>query len=404
MNHNKLSILYILQKNRINKQGTCPIRCRITFNLKRKEFSTGLFINPTYWNNKQQKAKPPNPDNDFINSQLSLISRKMNEAFLFLQVNEEIFDVEDIYLKYKGENVTSSKTLLEVFDIHNKRMKKLIGKEYKNSTYSKFIEAKKHTADFIKHQHGKSDVLLESLTLNFLNDFDFYLKTEKNQKQITINKSIQRVRKIIKLALAEGYLLKDPFILYIPKKYEKKVVFLTNEELLKLEKYTFQQKRLQQVRDMFVFCCYTGLAYQEMADLEEKHLILGFDGNTWIQMMRKKTKTPISIPLLPKAKNILLKYKTDASLLPIISNQKFNSYLKEIAAIVGIEKRLTHHIARKTFATTVLLYNDVPMEIVSELLGHSKMEITQSHYAKVVQKKVSEQMQKLSKKLSDSQR
>ena len=151
---------------------------------------------------------------------------------------------------------------------------------------------------------------------------------------------------------------------------------------------------------MFVFCCYTGLAYQEMFSLKQENIIKGFDGNLWIQMTRKKTKSKISIPLLPKAKKILDKYKDDSNLLPVISNQKFNSYLKEIGNIVGIEKRLTHHIARKTFATTVLLYNGVPMEIVSELLGHSNLKITQAHYGKVVQKSISEQMNSLSKKLN----
>ena len=399
MNHNKLSILFLLQKVRVNKQGKCPIRCRITFQQKRKEFSLGLFMIPEHWLNKQQKAKPPNKENDFINTQISLISQKINEAFLFLQVNQEVFDVEDIYLQYKGKNVKARKTLLEVFELHNSKMKKLIGKEYTKSTYSKFIEAQKHTKNFIKYQYGKKDILLDSIKMNFLEDFDFYLKSEKNHKQITINKSIQRVRKIIKLALAEGYLQKDPFILFKPKRVKKKVVFLSSEELTKLEKYVYSQQRLQQVRDMFVFCCYTGLAYAEMNNLSHEHLKIGYDGNTWIKMYRQKTNSIVSVPLLAKAKEVLDKYSNEDRLLPVISNQKFNSYLKEIAAITGIEKNLTHHIARKTFATTVLLYNDVPMEIVSELLGHSKISITQEHYAKVVQKKVSDHMKILGKKL-----
>ena len=160
-------------------------------------------------------------------------------------------------------------------------------------------------------------------------------------------------------------------------------------------KYQFAQKRLAQVRDMFVFCCYTGLAYAEMSNLSKEHLVIGFDGNTWIQMFRQKTNTSVSVPLLNKAKEILEKYNNNNELLPVITNQKFNSYLKEIAVIVGIAKRLTHHIARKTFASTVLLYNDVPMEIVSELLGHSSMKITQDSYGKVVQKKISLEMERL---------
>jgi len=145
--------------------------------------------------------------------------------------------------------------------------------------------------------------------------------------------------------------------------------------------YIFSQLRLQQVQDMFIFCCYTGLAYQEMSALTEQHIKIGFDGNLWIEMYRQKTKSKIAVPLLPKAKELLKQYNNE---LPVISNQKFNSYLKEIAQVVGINKRITHHTARKTFASTVLLYNDVPMEIVSELLGHSSIKITQSYYTKVV--------------------
>ncbi|WP_147678658.1 site-specific integrase [Algibacter pacificus] len=399
MKYNKLSVLFLIDKTKINKQEKCPIKCRITYLKKRRVFSTGLFTVVDCWNSKKQKAIPPNKENENINTHLSLIKQKINQAFLLLQVNNESFDVEDIYLQYAGKNVKANKTLLEVFELHNNRMKKLIGIEYSKSTYNKFTEARNHVSNFIRFQYKKGDMLLESINQNFLDDFDFYLKSEKKQKQITINKSIQRVRKIIKLALAKGYLKKDPFILYKPKKYESKVVYLNQKELDKLENHTFRQARLNQVKDMFVFCCYTGLAYQEMSTLKEEHLIKGFDGGIWIEMMRQKTKSKVSIPLLPTASKILDKYRPEGRLLPVISNQKFNSYLKEIAELVEIDKRLTHHIARKTFATTVLLYNDIPIETVSELLGHSSISITQRHYAKVVQHKVSSQMSKLSKKL-----
>lgn len=167
-----------------------------------------------------------------------------------------------------------------------------------------------------------------------------------------------------------------------------------------MEKYSFSQERLQKVADMFIFCCYTGLPYQEMASLKHENIIQGFDGKKWIQIYRQKTKKTLTIPLLRKAEDILLKYEQNIEILPVISNQHFNSFLKEIAEILGIKKRITHHTARKTFASTVLLYNDISMEIVSELLGHSNIRVTQKHYAKVVQRKVSEQMINLDKKLN----
>lgn len=242
--------------------------------------------------------------------------------------------------------------------------------------------------------------MLKDLDYSFIVEFEYYLKTQKLQKQITINKELQRFKKVVKTAVVGKLIDSFPFAEHKGKKITTTVIYLNSEELQHLEKYCFSQPRLEQVKDMFVFCCYTGLAYAEMSKLESKHIEPGFDGMRWIKMVREKTGKAVSVPLLPKALSILEKYQDNQSLLPVISNQKFNSYLKEIADILGIEKKLTHHIARKTFATTVLLYNDVPMEIVSELLGHSKISITQEHYAKVVQKKVSEHITALGSKLA----
>jgi integrase len=277
--------------------------------------------------------------------------------------------------------------------------------EIKNSTYTKFVYVGNHLEAFLKWKYKRVDYPLEQLSLQFLDDFDYYLKTEKKQEQITVNKTIQRLRTPIKQAISEGYLDRDPFILHKSKTVRKTVIFLTTDELRTLEEAILKQKRLSVIQDLFIFCCYTGLAYNEMSNLKSYNIQLGFDGINWIEMTREKTQRQISIPILPKAQEIIDKYTTDSnSIFPSISNQKFNSYLKEIANIIGIEKRLTHHIARKTFASTVLLYNDVSMEIVSELLGHSNMVITQESYGKIVRKKVSEEMKKLNSKLSKNQK
>lgn len=394
----KLNIRFVIAKNKTRTNGQAPLFCRLTLKEERKQFATGLFIAPAHWFSKLQKAKPPNEENQFINTQLSLIQNKVNQAFLFLQVQGISFDVQDVYQQYKGKPLTKDKTVLEIFDLHNEKMLKLVGIDYVKATHSKFMETRKHIFEFIQHQWSKKDVPLKDLNLTFLADLDFYFKTVRKQSQSTINKHIQRFRKIVTLAVGKGFLDKDPFLLYKAKATTKQLVFLDEEELKALENYSFAQPRLTQVRDMFVFCCYTGLAYKEMANLKSEHIITGFDEMQWIKMERQKTKSLVSVPLLPKALEILDIYRNEDQLLPVISNQNFNSYLKEIAKVVGIHKKMTHHVARKTFATTVLLYNDVPMEIVSELLGHSKLTITQAHYAKVVQKKVSEQMKKLNRK------
>ena len=396
MNNYKISILFFLQRNRINKQGKCPIRCRITFNKTRKEFSTGIFVNPDYWDSGKQKALPPSKENSILNNKLSLIYQQIDKAFLMLQILPNDFDVDDIYRKYKGEDSKEEITILGAYDLHNEKTKKLIGIDFNQLSWSRYIESRRKVALFITKFYKRKDVRLKDLDLKFIQDLEYFFKTELKLKQATVYRSIQRIKKIIQFAISENYLQRDPFHLYKNKKYKTVIIYLTDEELKKLEKHNFSQERLQQVKDMFVFCCYTGLAYAEMSTLTTKNIEMGFDGNEWIQMIRKKTNKKISIPILPKAREILDKYNDK---LPTLSNQKFNSYLKEISELVGIDKKLTHHTARKTFATTVLLFNNVPMEIVSELLGHSNMNITQAHYGKVVHKKVSNEIKKLNDKL-----
>lgn len=395
----KISILFLLRRNKTNAKGLCPIECRITLDNKRKPFSTGVFINPEFWNASKQKAHPPNKGNTHINTQLSLIKQEINQAFLFLQVQNKEFDVDDIYRQYKGENIKQDKSILEMFQLHIIKQEKLIGISTTKVSLAKFYQTETHVKTFIKHQYKQSDFLLKNMTMAFINEFEYYLKAEKLFKQNTIHKTLQRFKHIVKVAVGLDYLTKDPFILYKNKKPKKEIIFLSTEELHLLEKHNFASPRLQQVADMFIFCCYTGLGYIEMANLNKSNLHQEVDGNVWIKVYRQKTNRNYEIPLLSKAKTIIDKYSTDNQLLPVISNQRFNSYLKEIADIIGITKNLTHHMGRKTFASTVLLYNDVPMEIVSELLGHSEIGVTQQHYAKVVKEKIREQMKVLNSKL-----
>lgn len=397
-----LNILFIINRCKVNSKGMCSLQCRLTYNNLRKTFSTGLFINPNYWNSKKQKVLRGAEQSKFITTQLSLIKTNLNQAFLLLQIQKQKFDVDDIYKVYKGENLIEDTMIVEYFNVFLKKLKNLVGIDLEQTTLDKYDNVCEHIEDFIKWKFKKKDILISVIESSFLDDFEYYLKTEKFQQQITVNKIIQRFKRVVKEALNEKIIDRNPFLLHKPKKVKKMVVFLSIDELKSLEEHKFVQNRLELVRDCFIFCCYTGLAYNEMANLTSKEIVKEFDNQLWIKTIRKKTSKLVSIPLLPKALKIIDKYSQahQEKLLPIISNQKFNSYLKEIVEIVGIDKRLTHHTARKTFASTVLLYNNVPMEIVSELLGHSSMKITQDHYGKVVQKKVSEEMKKLNIKLT----
>ncbi|MEH6770037.1 site-specific integrase [Maribacter arcticus] len=400
MNQKNLSVLFLLKKEKKNKQGTCPIYCRITYLKSRKQFSTGEFINSLEWNAKKQKASSKSIVNQQINLQLEIISANIKKAYLQLQLAGDEFNVEDIFNNYIGKPDNKEYGVIQYFKEFLDKKRKLVGIDIQLGTWKKYNYAHIQIRDFIKWKYGKQDLPLSKLKLQFLHDFEYYLKTERSQSQATINKAIQRVRSAIKEAVGEGYLEKDPFVLHKPCRVRKEVIFLSTDELKLLEEHQFTQHRLQLVKDLFIFCCYTGLAYHEMANLKKVHIVKGFDGNEWIKMKREKTDKMISVPLLPKAKAIVAKYEEFRDYaLPKFSNQKINSYLKEIGGIVGINKSITHHMARKTFASTVLLYNDVPMEIVSELLGHSSIKITQEYYGKVVQKRVSAEMERVSRKL-----
>lgn len=400
MHQEKISILFVINQAKTNQKGICPIYCRITINKNRKQFSVGNSINPKDWNSKKQLAESKLVDYKSLNAQLSIVKQKLNNIYLKQLIENNSVEVDEIINLYFQKASKKDDSVISYLTKDLDKLKKLIGKDLKQSTWNKFSYAYNDVTSFIRLHFCKKDIPLKELSLNFLEEFEYYLKTEKNNKQVTLNKTIQRFRKAIKKAISEGYIEKDPFMMYKVTRTKKEIVFLTEEELFKFENHTFAQPRLNIIKDLFIFCCYTGLAYNEMSSLKKEHIVIGFDKMEWIQMKRTKTDRLISIPILPKAKMILDKYCLNDYLLPKFSNQKINSYLKEIAEIVGINKNLTHHIARKTFASTVLLFNDVPMEIVSELLGHSSITITQESYGKVVQKKVSETIINLAEKLS----
>lgn len=397
-----MKTLFLIQKTRTNKRGTTSIMCRITIDKSRKEFSTGIFVRPEFWSKEKQKVLYEAENAKAVNSQLSLIEQKLSQAFLMLQIQEEPFDVEDVYNIYSGVNIKKEMGVMAVYEEHNAYYKKLIGKDIKEVSWQKFENTKGHLKKFLLWKFKKREVKLGSLKFQFIKDFEYYLKTEENMQQSTINKTLQRFKKMINFAVAHEYLDRNPFLMHKPKPVKKEVVYLSKDELSHLQKKELGNKRLEEVRDCFVFCCYTGLAFKEMSALRKDHIVKGRDGKNWIRVKREKTGKTISVPLLPKAQEILDKYKNelvDKKVLPTKTNAHFNAYLKEIADLCELKINLTHHIARKTFATTVLLLNDVPMEVVSKLLGHSRIGITQAHYGQILEEKVQSEMEKLKNRL-----
>ncbi|OUN64962.1 MULTISPECIES: site-specific integrase [Butyricimonas] len=399
----RVNISFFRYHSRETETGEAPLYCRLWHESKRKIFSIGFKVTRNRWNQNKQIATGKSEMTQRINTQMEVIKKKLVEieTKLIMEGSEDI--LEDMYALYIGKT-TVSRSFITLFEERYMTAKSMEGIKFKKSTLDKFKDVLELVRAYIKKSYHASDIPMNKVNFKFISGLEDYLLTVRRQKPVTINKNMQRVKQVTTYAMKCNYIKVDPFIDHAPLKVEKELVFLTTEELHKLESYQFAQERLAKVRDLYLFSVYTGLAYHEAFALQKKHIIMAFDKKFWIEMKREKTGKGISVPLLPQAMKIMEKYDNggdkEAHVLPAISNQKMNSYLKEITEIVGINKKLTHHTARKTFATTILLYNDVPIEIVSKLLGHSSIAVTQKHYAKVVNKKVSACMEKLEKQLN----
>ncbi|MFV0472176.1 MAG: site-specific integrase [Paludibacteraceae bacterium] len=296
--------------------------------------------------------------------------------------------------------------LIPIFKQHNEEIKTLVGKDFAKATYIRYETSLNHTINFLKWKYKISDVEVKKIDHEFITSYDFYLKSVCKCNQNTTSKYIKNFGKVIRICLANGWIERDPFINYKCKIIEVERPFLSQDEIDVMFHKNFSADRLNQVKDIFLFSCFTGLAYADVKKLSHKNIGIGVDGARWIFINRTKTDTRSNIPLLPIATEIIEKYQdhpqvvNQDKLLPILSNQKMNSYLKEIADLCGIQKELTFHIARHTFATTVTLSNGIPIESVSKMLGHKNLKTTQ-HYAKILDLKVSNDMKLLREKFGN---
>jgi len=381
------------------KNGKAPLYARITVNGKRAELSLKQKITISNWDPSKNKLKGLNDESKLINSYLKQIQAKLFGCYQKLSNEDKPFSSAIIKAHFLGENV-SRYSLSDIIEYHNEHMKSTL----RWGTQKNYFTTHKYIFIFLKLKYKTADMFLSELNYKFIIDFERYLRTQKSMGNNTVMKHIERLRKMVSLAYKMEWIDKDPFIKF-EAKYEKKGrTFLTLKELQTIENKTFGIARLQLIKDLFVFSCYTGLSYGDVMNLTNQNLCIGIDSKPWINSHRQKTSIPVKIPLLNKAIEIIEKYKTHPNtlskenLFPTISNQKLNSYLKEIADVCQIQKNITFHIARHTFATTVTLSNGVPIETVSKLLGHSKITTTQI-YAKVIERKVSEDMQKLEQRI-----
>jgi site-specific recombinase XerD len=398
------SLLFYLKKPKNYVQGNQPVYLRITVDAARMELSMQRECEPTRWNAHAGRANGTKEDIKSLNVYLDSVQAKVYEAHRSLLDKKEPITVENMKRKLGG--VTERpRMLLEIFRYHNDQMQQLIqNDEFAKGTWVHFTTTCKHLANFIQQKFHQKDRSITEIDYSFIADFELYLKTGICAHN-TAMKYLGDFRKIVLLCLKKGWLQKDPFFGYKLSRREVNREVLTANELQAMADKQFASERVTLVRDIFLFSCFTGLAYADVAKLKRTEITIGIDGEKWVFTKRTKTDSPSHIPLLPMSLAILAKYEdhpkccNSGLLLPVISNQKMNAYLKEIADLCGIHKPLTFHIARHTFATTVTLSNGVPMETVSKMLGHKNLRTTQ-HYAKILDKKISEDMQALRCKLS----
>ncbi|PCJ93286.1 MAG: integrase [Flavobacteriaceae bacterium] len=380
------------------KNETAPIYVRITVNGKRTEFSLGLYYPINGWDCKMSRAIGRTSNARILNNELDSIYVDIVECYKQLRKESKFITAQTVKARYLGTD-NNQATLLGLVDYHNGKMKDVLTegtlKNYRTST--KYIKA------FLSNKLKSSDVYLEQIGYSFIVDFEQYLRNKDNRlsKQELNNngimKHIERLNKLMNLAVKLEWITKNPFLHYDVKFSKYSRPFLSPNEMKELEEIKLNTDKYKNVRDVFIFSCYTGLSYIDMKQLTKNNIVYGIDGNKWLSFYRQKNTEPVKVPLLDKALEILEKYSdydNSNKLLPVYSNQKMNTYIKEIATICEINKNLTCHVARHTFATTVTLSNGVPIETVSKLLGHTKLSTTQI-YARVMEDKLGKDISQL---------
>jgi site-specific recombinase XerD len=402
----KVSILFYAKKAKAAANGLVPIYTRITINGKRVELSSNRFVEISKWSTEAGKMKGTSEEARSINNHLDLLKSQIRDAEMELTHKKTVITTETIKSKLLGVD-ERARMLVPIFQDHNNKIKELVGKEYAPGTLERYTTSLKHTIEFMQWKYNISDIDITKIDHAFITDYEFWLRSVRNCANNTAVKYLKNFNKIIKLCLANDWLDKNPFANYKSKVKEVERVYLTETEIQSIIEKDFKTERLSLVRDIFLFSCFTGLAYIDVKNLTKSHISYGIDGEKWIFTHRQKTESASKIPILSVTQMIIDKYENhpqcinEDKLLPILSNQKMNAYLKEIAGVCEIEKELTFHIARHTFATTVTLTNGVPIESVSKMLGHKNLRTTQ-HYAKVLDRKVSEDMKVLKDKFSVS--
>ncbi|MCU4165900.1 phage integrase SAM-like domain-containing protein [Carboxylicivirga caseinilyticus] len=394
-----VKILFFIKRTKVTKNGMATIFVRITINKERTEFTTRKKVSPEIWDDKAERTNGLTAEGIETNNFIDQYQKKIFSYIDFLTLDNQPVSARIIQEKLVGKK-EDRRTILKIYKDHNDKARKLIGVDFSADTVQRYETSYMHTRDFIRWQYKREDMALEELNQQFINNYEFYFKTVRNCSHNTTIKYIKNFKKIVRIALANGWIKKDPFATIKLRLKPVDAVYLTKEELDTIINKSIGIDRLQQVRDAFVFCCFTGLAFSDLKSLKREHITKDNDGITWIHKKRTKTDQISTIFVIEGAKKLIAKYQHEpeliekGALLPVLSNQKMNAYLKEIGTICGIDKPISTHTARHTFATTVALENNMPLEVVSKTLGHSNTKMTQ-RYARTTETLIKKNMEKI---------
>ena len=391
--------VFYLRSNYVNKEGKTPVMLRIYLNNERLSIgSTGIAVQQSQWDREKERLKGRTTEALSTNLELDNIQSGLQTIFKKVEMTDEV-SLERIKSEYLGKKEDVD-TLMSLFNKHNSDVARQVGVSVEAATLQKYNVCKKHFSNFLRDKYGRSDIRLSELGYIVIHDFDIYLRTVVGQNPNTATRMMKTFKTITILGRKLGVLHHDPFLNIRFHMEPVNRGFLTDEEILRIANKDFGIGRLELVRDVFVFSCFTGLAYIDVYNLTPENIVT-LNGKQWIMTKRQKTSVETNVLLLDIPKSIIAKYsgKTyrDGKLFPMLTNQKLNSYLKEIADICGIKKNLTFHLARHTFAT-MSLSKGVPIESVSKMLGHTNIKTTQI-YARITNKKIEHDMDELADKL-----
>jgi site-specific recombinase XerD len=385
-------VLFYLKRDKQKANGNVPLFCRITVDGKEVRFGMKKDINPKVWDVGAGKATGRSLEAADVNTLIDNTRSAIVRVYRDLQERDGNVTAEKVKNAFLGIDIRHQ-TLLELFDEHNREKKLLVGISIAKSTYNKYRITRDHLATYLKDWHQLSDISLKEISHKFVCDFEVYLLTAKKSEENTIAKYMQMFKHIIGIAIKYGWIHDNPFTGYRIHLKKTDRGYLTQDEIEILINQKFTAKHLEKVRDIFVFCCFTGLSYIDVRRLTGEDVKTSFDGGLWIMGKRRKTDVGYNVPLLEIPKRILKKYEgtlPDGRLLPVTTNQYSNVYLKKIGEMCGLKKNLTFHLSRHTFAT-LTLSKGVSIESVSKMLGHTNIQTTQI-YARITNEKISNDM------------